>query len=1107
MNADFGSQQLGSQQTLVDEVTDNATQDDAVQFAISVLQASKPTRDEARKAKRLDSILASSSSRDALMRLTDEVLRVDSPTHSMALLGSAAQKSSLGGFPGLDRMLLQLGVVAGRISPSLTKRIVDARIKVETKGVIVAKEEPQFTKSISEMGVGGFRTNVNVLGESILGDDQADARLADVLGVLNRKDTGYVSVKISALCANLDVLAFDHSIERICERLRVLYRAALKRQPVGFVNLDMEEYRDLRLTMVAFMKVLDETEFRSLSAGIVLQAYLPDSNAALAELSTWAIARRDAGGAPIKIRLVKGANLAMEMVEAESHGWVSAPYATKNEVDANLKRLLELALDPSLDGAINIGLGSHNLFDIGWARSTAARLRQAHRLEFEMLAGMAPAQSRVVSQRTGGVRVYAPTVEESAMDAAISYLARRLDENAGEENFLRNLLQLEPGTTIFAAEEKRFRSAASDRLVTEVEPRRHRPSISDSTSQVFRNASDSDFTDPQRREAATHALNGYTPRVLPVIETTAQIDALLDNSRSAHNWATPADRLTLLNAVAQLMEQERFESLAVMAHETGKTIREGDPEVSEAIDAVRYATTVGAKSINDLRTDGIDVEPIGTVVVTAPWNFPYAIPTLTIASALVSGNSVVLKPAPEAIAVGAHLVDQFHRAGIPKHALQLVICEDGPVGTHLVSHDATDLVVLTGSSQTAQAFVANDPGMRLVAETSGKNAMIITDAADIDAAIGYLVKSAFGHAGQKCSAASLVILVGSVGTDPAVRECLADAVRSLRTGDAKDLATIVGPVIGAPSGNLLRALTVLEPGESWLVNPVPLDGDNGVSWTPGVKLGVKPGSWFHRTECFGPVLGVMTADTLDEAIRIQNDSDFGLTGGLCSLDPAEITQWTRHVEVGNAYVNRQMTGAIVGRQPFGGWKGSSVGGGSKPGGPDHVLGFVKMSRSGQFPAESEITKSYAYWMNNLYGVDTDVSGLVSEHNVLRHHSLSGVVVLAGPEVPTRHVDALRTAAKLANTPLYFADSEAAGVAAIEQLRPERVRVLSSQFDTKALQSVAHQLGAAIDRTPSLGHGRVELGRWLKEQAISVTNHRHGRLLTNMAEALRTSRPR
>ena len=264
-------------------------------------------------------------------------------------------------------------------------------------------------------------------------------------------------------------------------------------------------------------------------------------------------------------------------------------------------------------------------------------------------------------------------------------------------------------------------------------------------------------------------------------------------------------------------------------------------------------------------------------------------------------------------------------------------CPDDDVGRHLVTHPGVDGVVLTGSYDTARLFLGWRPDLRLLAETSGKNSLVISQTADVDAALRDLVRSAFGHAGQKCSAASLAIVEAPLYDDPGFRRRLADAVRSLRVGPAADPATMVGPVINEPSGPLARALTTLDDGESWLVEPRRI-GER--LWTPGVRLGVRPGSWFHRTECFGPVLGVMRADDLDHAIELQNAVDYGLTGGLHSLDEGEIERWLDRVEVGNAYVNRHTTGAIVRRQPFGGWKRSSVGRGAKTGGPDDINRFV-----------------------------------------------------------------------------------------------------------------------------------------------------------------------
>ena len=1092
----------------------------------TILSTASPSRSERRKAARLDRILAHRSSRDALMTLTDDVLRIGNPTHALRRLAELAG-GDLEGFGWIDRSALRLGGLASGIAPTMThaaiKHVIDARIVSETKGVILPAGPAQLGPALKELTDTGFATNINLLGESILGDQEAARRLSEVEQVLLRPDTGYVSVKISALCANLDVLAFDESVDRIATALRVLYQTALRREPVGFVNLDMEEYRDLALTIAAFTRVLDEPAFQNLEAGIVLQAYLPDSVNALENLTRWATARRDRGGAGIKIRLVKGANLAMEHVEAELHGWVSAPYASKVEVDANLKRLLERALDPALDGAIRIGLGSHNLFDVSWAADLAERLGQRHRLEFEMLAGMAPAQARSVNAHIGNVRVYAPVVEPKAMDAAISYLARRLDENAAPQNFLRNLLRIKPGSTTFTAELERFADAVARRNDVSTTARRTQDrSTSRSADQTqtsgegcsFSNTPDTDFTSPQNRDWIKRHLDHVVEPRFEMTLSEEAIDMVVSRARTAMGapkgtagWADPAQRKAALFALAELMERERGETLALMAHSAAKTIREGDPEVSEAIDAIRYAATVGLATLATLENDGLTLSPAGPVVIAAPWNFPYAIPSLALGSAVAAGCSVMVKPAPETRAVGAHLVAQCLRAGFPPDAVQLVVCEDGPVGTRLVSHPDVARVILTGASSTAETFLASDPNMQLMAETSGKNAMVITDAADLDQAIAALIRSAFGHAGQKCSAASLAILVGEVADNSSFLTRLGDAVGSLRVGPSEDLHTIVGPLISAPTGNLRRALTSLEPGEQWLVEPTCLSDDETL-WSPGVRTGVRPGSWFHTTECFGPVLGIISAPDLTTATAIQNATGYGLTGGLQSLDPTEIEQWLGQVEVGNAYVNRQMTGAIVGRQPFGGWKQSSVGGSAKPGGPDHILMFVQITSPHAVPPSPTIDSDEHGFQNSyndawasLYGIDTDPTALTCEHNVLRHVSLRGVLVWHQPGEDRLPV--LRAASQLTGTQMLAVSDAGQAADLLRSGRFERLRLLADCPDH--LLRAAHTAGVAIDRTPITGHGRVELGRWLREQSISVTAHRHGRILSSMRAPLSQSR--
>jgi RHH-type proline utilization regulon transcriptional repressor/proline dehydrogenase/delta 1-pyrroline-5-carboxylate dehydrogenase len=307
-------------------------------------------------------------------------------------------------------------------------------------------------------------------------------------------------------------------------------------------------------------------------------------------------------------------------------------------------------------------------------------------------------------------------------------------------------------------------------------------------------------------------------------------------------------------------------------------------------------------------------------------------------AALAAGNAVVLKPAPEAVLVGWWLAQCLWDAGVPREILQFVPCPDDEIGRGLVTDPRVGGVILTGSVETARLFLGWRPELTLFAETSGKNAIIVTALADRDQAIRDLVRSAFGHDGQKCSAASLAICEAEVYDDADFRRQLRDAAASLAVGSAWEAASRVTPLTQPPGAALRRALTVLDDGESWLLEPRAA-ADNPQLWSPGIKLGVQPGSFFHRTECFGPVLGLMRAENLEHAIDLANAVPFGLTSGIQTLDDREIARWVDRLEAGNLYVNRPITGAMVGRQPFGGNRLSGTG--SKAGGPDYLLQFLE----------------------------------------------------------------------------------------------------------------------------------------------------------------------
>ena len=934
---------------------------------------SKTDKAVARASAALGALVSDPAGLELAVGFVDDVARPQD-THvaakALARLGKKAGSATF--LSPADRALFRAGALAAPVFPGIVVPAARARLR-QLVGHLVADAGSGLTAHLARTRAEGYTLNVNLLGEAVLGKDEAAGRLARTIALVERADVDYVSIKVSSVAAQLVTWDLDGSRDRVVEQLLPLYRAA--RDHGVFLNLDMEEYRDLALTTAVFTEILGRDEFRDLEAGIVLQAYLPDALGALDGLTEFAAKRVADGGARIKVRIVKGANLAMEHVEATLHDWAQAPYATKPDVDANYVRMLDHALRPERSHAVRIGAASHNLFHVALAILLGRARGVSEALDIEMLQGMAPTEAAAVRDEVakddGRVVLYTPVVRDEDFDVAISYLVRRLEENATEQNFLHAAFapvppsgsQVEPAGTGSPMDRQEAAFRASVALGVhyspdDVAPRRRPRPAPEPVTGPFRNAADTDPAVAAHRDWAqqvTSARSGYVPALAEPLSTSAQVDDVVALARRAGAaWAkvAPADRGRVLRAAAQHLEAVRTDLVAAMVHEAGKTVAEADPEVSEAVDfAAYYAQAAEALDPTSEAWPGARFTPDGVTLVTPPWNFPVAIPVGGVLASLASGSAVIAKPAPPTPRCLEIAVEAVHAAldevapeigldsALARDVVQFVRVPDGDLGRRLVTHDGVSRVILTGAIETAEMFASWRPELPVLAETSGKNAIVVTPSADLDLAVADVVRSAFGHAGQKCSAASLVILVGSVGdprttTGERFRRQLVDAVASLAVGPATDLATVMGPLTEPAQGKLLRALTTLEPGESWLVRPHRLDAvarDAGLGrgrlWTPGVRDGVRPGSFFHLTECFGPVLGIMTARTLDEALALQNAVSFGLTGGIHSLDDAEVEHWLDRVEVGNAYVNRHITGAVVQRQSFGGWKASVVGSG------------------------------------------------------------------------------------------------------------------------------------------------------------------------------------
>jgi RHH-type proline utilization regulon transcriptional repressor/proline dehydrogenase/delta 1-pyrroline-5-carboxylate dehydrogenase len=457
---------------------------------------------------------------------------------------------------------------------------------------------------------------------------------------------------------------------------------------------------------------------------------------------------------------------------------------------------------------------------------------------------------------------------------------------------------------------------------------------------------------------------------------------------------------------------------------------------------------------------------------------------------------VIFKSAPETVATSWQLVNQLWRAGVPKEVLQFVSTEDNEIGKSLITHEDVNAVILTGAYSTAELFSSWKNELNLLAETSGKNSMVLTACCDIDVAVKDLVQSAFGHAGQKCSAASLAIVEKSIYENPNFKKQLIDAVQSLRVGPGYVFSTTVGPIIKKPEQQLERALTALDDGEEWLIKPNQID-EAGLMWSAGVKSGVKPGSWSHLNEWFGPVLAIMVAPDLETAIEWQNATDFGLTAGIQSLDPKECEFWIENVEAGNLYVNRGVTGAIVNRQPFGGWKKSSVGATAKAGGPNYVATLRNWNQMKHFLPMKEAASK---WLKSNIALAIDRSGLEVEQNVQRYRRYKkGFLVRIESGTSKDELDFLNWIKKdLGVITRLSSDTLIPGLAnlvvestvefAEHAIEFDRVRWLSAEVPPVSDLMIN---GVACDRRPIATRGDVEISRWFLEQSVSITQHRYG----------------
>lgn len=842
---------------------------------------------------------------------------------------------------------------------------------------IAGETAPQVFKTIARLRQQRMAFTIDILGEAVITEAEAQAylnRYLELMAQLAQAAQGWspvpqidqeaggpvpavqVSVKLTAFYSQFDPLDFAGSRNRVGDRLRTLLRKA---EELGVaVHFDMEQYEYKDVTLAILKDLLIEEEFRQRTdIGMTLQAYLRDSERDLEDLIAWARRR----GSPLTLRLVKGAYWDQETIKAAQKGWPLPVYCHKSSTDANFERLTQRLLENH--EYLYAAIGSHNVRSQAKAIAIAQELQVPPRaFELQVLYGMADKLAKALVDQGHRVRVYCPYGE---LIPGMSYLIRRLLENTANSSFLRQSLAMDAAETLLAP-----------------------PRIENESTQppvVHKNVPDTNFAIAAARDQAFAALETvrqqlgqtYWPLIngdrMPTTETTEslnpsnpaevigvvgsmtieQAERAVQAAKAAFpGWKqTPAqERAAILQRAAAIMEQRRQELATWMVLEVGKPLRECDGEVSEAIDFLRYyaeeAVRLAAGYDRDLpgETNRYHYQPRGIALVISPWNFPLAIPTGMTIAALAAGNCALLKPAEPSAVIAAKLAEILVEAGIPPGVFQYVPGRGSIMGSYLVKHPDIHLIAFTGSQEVGCQIYADaavlQPGQRhlkrVIAEMGGKNAVIIDESADLDQAVAGVVQSAFGYSGQKCSACSRVIVLEPV-YDAFVGR-LVEAAKSLNVGSAEDAATTVGPVINAAARDRIRDYIAKGEQEAEVALQLP-SPEPGYFVGPVIFTNVAPDAVIAQEEIFGPVLAVIRAPDFAEALAIANGTKYALTGGLFSRTPSHIQEAQERFEVGNLYINRGITGAIVDRQPFGGFKLSGVG--SKAGGRDYLLQFLE----------------------------------------------------------------------------------------------------------------------------------------------------------------------
>ncbi len=1148
----------------------------AIKLSSLIIKSSQAVFSEDKKKQNLKLIknLQSLNIRAFLLNLIDHAFHAKNKHKNSQYLNSLINQHKVTFYlPFNLSFKLLLFKFLSKALPSTCINIMKKEIKRILLILVGIKDKNKLLKSLKN----NSELCLAYVKEKVVSPEEAETNMTYYLNWLLENKINCISLNPSAIISEIHFNDNNSAINVLADNLQEIYQvASYNRANPKMVILGLEDYKYLYPTIEAFKKALEK--FPYLKAGITLQAYLPESFHLQKDLTAWAKQRVEKGGAPIEICLVKGGYLSSEQIKASQKGWPQTPFTSKSQTDANFKRMAEFGLKKENTFFAHLTIGTHNIFDLAYCLVLMKENGVEKYTKFQMIKGPSDHISTVLSKLLPQqFRISTAFIEEKDYYHAMPYIIRRIEELTGTENFLKYALEISPRNEFFEKFQTDFLQSFEKIKKLPTESRRFQlRKVMPSSTDIFvpfNNEPDTDFTLPINQQWKNQILKqwqNYCPGLIPLCiggkiidkgdekkknnpsnpylhlykylaASETQIQTAIDTAKkNEQNWRLfPVEKKkTILAKAAQLLREKRADLIGALMLDTAKILKEADAEISQTIDMLEYYILRIEKV---LKIKDVIIKPKGTVSIFSSRAFPLSVPTGGIAAALLTGNCVLFHPASDAIFSGWMLSSILWKAGIPKEVLQFFSCDNEKP---LLQDLRLTTVILTGRAATTEKFLNINPLLDLNSASEGKNIFIVSAFSDKKRAIKNLLSSAFDYSGQKYSSVSIAILEKKVFEDKSFLQTLKEAAANLKVGSIWDEKTKIGPLIRAPDKQLLKALTSLEEGESWLLQPRQ-DLFNPNLFSPGIKINLKPDSLFFKQFLPGPILGLIKADNFTEALELADSTDYGLCTVLDSLSDKEIMLWKTKVKAGNYYCNRHSHGTIIRRQPFGGYKKSAFGLQYKAGGPNYLLAFMVAHQTflptEKRPVSEEVNNlsyflskftlsaealgiwyascaNYAYWWHRMQ-LPRDPNKIVGEDNFFGYIPRNKITLRIYPK--DRPLDFLRiTAAALTckatlnisvdkqNFPqidwqelsLFFPITYESEEFFLQQVREKKISRIRLAGRTSAeLKQTAALALCYVDDAPVLANGRWELLHYLKEFTFSHAYHRFGNLGTRLSE--------